>query len=119
MMDNTMSLMLEKILQRIESLAAVTAELKENSIEQNDKIDRLAADSFEIKEELKKLNVKVENSIDPNIRLLAEGHSSIAQIMRDVQDIKKEQQDMKINVDALMNVVPEHNSKIEELKKHA
>ena len=59
-MDNTMSLMLEKILQRIESLAAVTAELKENSIEQNDKIDRLAADSFEIKEELKKLNVKVE-----------------------------------------------------------
>lgn len=107
---------LNKILERLEAME------KSN----NQRFDRLENqvndirnDTKELKSEVTKINIKIENSLEPNIKLIAEGQQPLAQIAKDVEHIKEEQEELKSNMAALMKIVPEHGAKIEELKKRA
>lgn len=107
---------LNKILERLEAM--------EKS--DNQRFDRLEnqvkdiqKDTKELKSEVTKINIKVENSLEPNIKLIAEGQQPLSQIAKDVEHIRREQEEIKNNVAALMKIVPEHGAKIEELKKRA
>ena len=48
-----------------------------------------------------------------------EGQARVSEMAKNIEHIKQEQEENKINVDVLMKVVPEHSTKIEELKKRA
>ena len=102
---------LNKILERLEAME------KSN----NQRFDRLENqvndirnDTKELKSEVTKINIKIENSLEPNIKLIAEGQQPLSQIAEDVEHIKEEQEEIKNNVAALMIIVPEYGAKIEE-----
>lgn len=106
----------QELLKMLESLSN---QINLLSAETKASLEKLSAETMEIKVEVTKINVKLENKIEPNIRLLAEAHSLNAGTRKDVQEIKQKVHEMDINVKALMDVVPEHSLKIEELKKRA
>ena len=54
-----------------------------------------------------------------SIKLIVEGQARVSEMAKNIEHIKQEQEEIKINVDVLMKVVPEHSTKIEELKKRA
>ena len=111
---------------QLENLTKETAGLRKglSHVEQDlssvkQEVSDIKQDISDVKQEVTKTNLAIENEIRPNIRLLAEAHSLNAGTRKDVQEIKQKVHEMDINVKALMDVVPEHSLKIEELKKRA
>ena len=86
--------------------------LKQEAAKTNSRLDKL-------EQEVTKLNIRQENEIIPQIKLLAEGQSVLPQMAKDMEKIKDKQEGMEIRLDALMEVVPQHSESIRELKKKA
>ena len=86
--------------------------LKQEAAKTNSRLDKL-------EQEVTKLNIRQENEIIPQIKLLAEGQSVLPQMAKDMEKMKETQEDMGIKLEALMEVVPQHSESIRELKKKA
>ena len=115
-MDQETKEMFQALMASLEKLSAENANLKQDI---KDVKNDLQQDINVLKQEVTKINIKIENSLEPNIKLIAEGQQPLAQIAKDVEHIKEEQEELKSNMAALMKIVPEHGAKIEELKKRA
>ena len=126
-MDQETKEMFQALMVSLEKLSAENANLKQDIKDVKTDLQQdiesvksdLQQDINVLKQEVTKINIKIENSLEPDIKLIAEGQQPLAQIAKDVEHIKEEQEEIKNNVAALMKIVPEHGAKIEELKKRA
>lgn len=111
-MDNEMNRMFQLILNELSGVKQEVTSIKQEAAKTNSRLDRL-------EQEVTKLNIRQENEIIPNIKLLAEGQSVLPQMAKDIEKIKDKQEGMEIKLDALSEVVPQHSESIRELKKKA
>ena len=123
-MDADMNRMFQLVLERLDKI-------DQESVKTNSRLDRIEQDVSGLKEdvsglkqdkleqEVTKLNIRQENEIIPQIKLLAEGQSVLPQMAKDIEKIKDKQEGMEIKLDALSEVVPQHSESIRELKKKA
>ena len=98
--------------QDVSGLKQDVSGLKQEAAKTNSRLDKL-------EQEVTKLNIRQENEIIPQIKLLAEGQSVLPQMAKDIEKIKDKQEGMEIKLDALSEVVPQHSESIRELKKKA
>ena len=108
---------LSHVEQDLSSVKQEVSDIKQDISDVKQDVSDVKQDISDVKQEVTKTNLAIENEIRPNIKLLAEAHSLNAGTRKDVQEIKQKVDEMDINVKALMDVVPEHSLKIEELKK--
>ncbi len=79
----------------------------------------MQSDLKEVKEQAKKTDLRLENTIEPRLQLVLEQHSTTAKKLEKLDKIENKLDDVASDVDVIKEVVTQHSGEIDRLKKHA
>lgn len=89
-------------------------------IQKIDSMDKTMNERFNvIDERTKKTDLRLENTIEPNLQLVLEQHSTTAKKLEKLDKIENKLDDVASDVDVIKEVVTQHSGEIDRLKKHA
>ena len=81
----------------------------------DEKLDQMMDILTHVMEKVTKIDITIENIIEPKIQLLYEQQDSLAQ-KSDLVPIKEDIQEIRSDLDVVKHVVTEHSEKIRKLK---
>lgn len=108
-MDSELNEILMTLIQKIDSIDKT---MNQHFKEVDNRLDI-------IDERTKKTDLRLENEIVPNLQLVLENQSSVIATKKQVTELAEKLDDVASDVDVIKEVVTQHSSEIDRLKKHA
>lgn len=70
-----------------------------------------------LENEIKEVNMKIENEINKNIQILVDGHLQNTEKLQKLDTMAEDIEVLKFDVDVIKAVVTTHSSKLQAMKK--